>query len=75
MVVRRSYDGRAMSYDPRLSPMTSYDHRWSRMTSSHVYCTNIVRWATTSHDVVRDVARSSLDIPHERESQQVVEYD
>ena len=47
MVVRRSYDGRAMSYDPRLS----------RMTSSHIYCTNIVWWASMSYDVVRDVVR------------------
>ena len=57
MVVWRSYDGHAMSYDPRLSLTTSYDHRWSRMTSSHVYCTHIVRWVSTSHDVVRDVVR------------------
>ena len=57
MVVRRLYDGRAMSYDLRLSLTTSYDHRWSRMTSSHVYCTNILWWASTSHDVVRDVVR------------------
>ena len=27
------------------------------MTSSPVYCTNIVRWASTSYDVVRDVIR------------------
>ena len=57
MVVRRSYDGHAMSYDARLSLTTWYDHRWSRMTSSNVYCTNIVRWVSPSHDVVRGVVR------------------
>ena len=60
MVVRRSYDGRAMSYDPRFSLATSYDHRFSRRR-------------TMSYVTSYDIARSSYYIPHERESYNVVQ--
>ena len=53
---------------------TSYDHRWRRMTSSHNYCTNIVRWPSTSHDVVwrrtwrRTTSHDYLTISHTNEN-------
>ena len=59
-VVRRSYDGRAMSYDPRLSLATSYDHRWivwRRRTSIAKKSCDEPRRRTMSYDVVRDVVR------------------